>query len=608
MNAVHGRYLQIELSSGTATVHLLPEAVFARLIGGVGLASYLLDRWCPPGADPLGPENPLVVASSPFIGTGITTASKVALAAKSPQTGMIGDSLTSSYLALALKRTGYDALVITGRAPSWSVLAVDEDTIRLLPGGDLLGLDPAATADAIRTQLGSGFRVAAIGLAGERGVRYAAISNDGRLAGRTGLGAVMGSKRLKALAVRGTQRLPAVADQQGVVRAARELAKRSLGPGTAKYRELGTAANLAFFNRLGVLPTRNFQSGTFEAAEAISGERLFLEHRADTHGCAACTIGCEHHYRTRDQGQTVEVRLEYESLFALGSLCGVDDLNAVLRAAALCDRYGMDAISAGSTVAWAMECVARGVRLPGSPDAWPRFGDADALLRTIQAIGERRGLGDLLAEGSRRAAAIVGQGSAAWAMHVKGLELPGYDPRRLTGMALGLAVSTRGACHNRSSAYEIDFSDQLDPHADALAWAGAVAESEDRAAVMDSLTLCKFLRHCFRDLFAEAAELFGLVTGLPMTADRLRLAGTRINTVKKMFNIAQGWTRADDTLPPRLLAREAGGLTAGELDKLIQAYYRVRGWDEQGLVPPSRLQELELQELLRERSMTSVDA
>jgi len=175
-------------------------------------------------------------------------------------------------------------------------------------------------------------------------------------------------------------------------------------------------------------------------------------------------------------------------------------------------------------------------------------------------------------------------------------------------MALGLAVSTRGACHNRSSAYEIDFSDQLDPHADALAWAGAVAESEDRAAVMDSLTLCKFLRHCFRDLFAEAAELFGLVTGLPMTADRLRLAGTRINTVKKMFNIAQGWTRADDTLPPRLLAREAGGLTAGELDKLIQAYYRVRGWDEQGLVPPSRLQELELQELLRERSMTSVDA
>jgi aldehyde:ferredoxin oxidoreductase len=605
MNAVHGRYLQIDLSSGTTTVHPLPETVFARLIGGVGLASYLLGRACPPRADPLGPENPLVVASSPFIGTGITTASKVAVAAKSPQTGMIGDSLTSSYLALALKRTGYDALVITGQAPGWMVLVVDDEAVRLLPGEDLLGLDPAATADAIRAELGSGFRVAAIGVAGERGVRYAAISNDGRLAGRTGIGAVMGSKRLKALAVRGSHRLPPVADPRGVVRAARELAERSLGPGTAKYRELGTTANLAFFSRLGVLPTRNFQTGTFEAAEAISGERLGLEHRVDRHGCAACTIGCEHHFRTRDHDETVEVRLEYESLFALGSLCGVSDPNAVLRAAALCDHYGMDTISAGSTVAWAMECVERGVHLPGSPDEWPRFGDADALLRTIQAIGERRGLGDLLAEGSRRAAEVVGQGSDAWAMHVKGLELPGYDPRTLKAAALGFAVSTRGACHNRSAAYEIDFSDQLDPHGSPLAWAGAVAASEDRAAVMDSLTLCKFLRHCFGDLFAEAAELFALVTGVPMTADALRLAGTRINTVKKWFNIAQGWTRADDTLPPRLLANEAGGLTAVELDRLIQAYYCVRGWDEQGLVPPSRLQELELEEFLGERSIIS---
>lgn len=602
MNAVHGRYLHIDLSAGTATAYPLPEAVFARLIGGVGLASYLLDRFCPPGADPLGPENPLIFASSPFIGTGITTASKIALATKSPQTGMIGDSLSSSYLALALKRTGYDALVITGQAPGWTVLAVDDGEIRLLPGSDLLGLDPAATADAVRAELGNSFRVAAIGVAGERGVRYASISNDGRLAGRTGPGAVMGGKRLKAIAVRGTQRLPAVADPRGVVRAARELAERSLGPDTAKYRELGTAANLAFFSRLGVLPTRNFQAGTFEAAEAISGERLFLEHRTDKHGCAACTIGCEHHYRTRDDGETVEVRLEYESLFALGSLCGVSDPNAVLRAAALCDRYGMDAISTGSTIAWAMECVERGVRLPGRPEEWPRFGDAEGLLRTIQAIGERRGLGDLLAEGSRRAAEIVGQGSVEWAMHVKGLELPGYDPRKLKAMALGFAVSTRGACHNRSSAYEVDFSDQLDPHAEALAWARAAARAEDRAAVLDSLTICKFLRHCFSDFFTEAAELFVRVTGLSMTAEELRLAGERINTVKKLFNIRQGWTRADDTLPPRLLSGEAGGLTAAELDRLIQAYYRVRGWDEQGLVPPERLHELGLAELLRDDS------
>lgn len=600
MRAVHGRYLHIDLSSGTARACPLSEDVFARLLGGVGLATYLLVRHCPPHTDPLGPDNPLVFASSPFIGTGITTSSKIALAAKSPQTGMIGDSLSSSYLALALKRTSYDALVVTGSAPGWSILIVDDGAVRVEPAAEVIGLDPERTAAAVRARLGSGFRVAAIGIAGERGVRFAAISNDGRLAGRTGLGAVMGSKRLKAVAVRGTQRLPAVADPSGVAQAARELARRSLGPETAKYRELGTAANLAFFSRLGVLPTRNFQAGTFEAAEAISGERLILEHRTDKHGCAACTIGCEHHYRTRDTGAPVEVRLEYESLFALGSLCGIGDPDTVLRAAALCDQYGMDAISTGATIAWAMECVEQGVRLPGRPEEWPRFGDAGSLLRSIQAIGKRRGLGELLAEGSRRAAEIVGQGSAAWAMHVKGLELPGYDPRKLKATALGFAVSTRGACHNRSSAYEVDFSDELDPSAETMAWARATARAEDRAAVLDSLTLCKFLRHCFDDFFADAAELFQLVTGRAMSAAELQVAGERINTLKKWFNLRQGWTRADDTLPPRLLAEPAteGALTRPELDTLIQAYYRVRGWDEDGRIPPERLRTLGLAELL----------
>ena len=570
LRGVHGRYLVVDLASGRARAEPIADEVHRGAIGGVGLATWLLLEHCSAGADPLGPKNPLIFATSPFVGSGVTTASKLAVAAKSPQTGFIGDSLSSSYLTIELKRTGFDALVVEGARPQWSVLVLDGDAVSFRPADDLLGLDPAATAERLRGELGSAFRVAAIGAAGECGVRYAAISNDGRLAGRTGTGAVMGSTRLKALAVRGRAGMPSVADPAGLARAARALAARSLGPETAKYRELGTAANVSFFDRLGTLPTRNFREGSFEGADRIGGETLLLEHGADRHACAACTIGCEHHYRTRDGGPAVETRLEYETLFALGSLCGVDDPNALLRAAALCDRLGMDAISAGATVAWAMECRERRVSLPAEP---PRFGDASGLIGLLDDVGHRRGeLGALLAEGSRRAAEVVRQGSEAWAMHVKGLELPGYDPRKLPTMALGLAVSPRGACHNRSTAYEVDFSDRLPAGADAFARARAAATAEDQAAVLDSLTVCKFLRHCFDDLYAEAGALYEQVTGASVD---LATAGGRIIGMKKQFNQRQGWTRADDTLPERLFER-------GRLDELIGAYYEVRGWSTEG--------------------------
>ncbi len=598
MYGSHCRLLLVDLGSRSSDVVSIPDIVRHRLLGGVGLASYLLYRFCPTGIDPLSPENPLIFASSPFIGTGITTASKIAIATKSPQTGMIGDSLSSSYLALALKRTGFDALVITGRAVEPSVLVIDDDRVWYLPAGHLLGRDPAATSNAVRAELGKGYRVAAIGIAGERGVRYASISNDGRLAGRSGTGAVMGSKNLKAVAIRGSA-LPAVARPHELTRAARVLAAQSLGAGTAKYREIGTAANVSFFNRMGILPTRNFQTGRFEDAEAISGETLFLEHRTDKHGCAACTIGCEHHYRAKDNGPTKDVRLEYETLFALGSLCGIGEPNTILRAAALCDELGIDAISTGATIAWAMECAERGVSL-GSAGEIPRFGDDNGLLRTIAAIGHRDGIGDLLAEGSRRAAAVTGQGSEAWAMHVKGLEMPGYDPRKLRTLALGLAVCTRGACHNRSSAYEADLSEQRQSVESPTVRARAAAAGEDQAAVLDSLTLCKFLRHCFDDLFSESADLYSMVTGNTTTGDEIRRAGERINNLKKLFNIREGWTAADDTLPPRALADSGpgDGLTRHQLQELIATYYRIRGWDDQGMISARHLDEIGLADLI----------
>ena len=321
--------------------------------------------------------------------------------------------------------------------------------------------------------------------------------------------------------------------------------------------------------------------------------------------CANCTIGCEKILVTRDRGEQSKGRMEYESLFALGPLCGVSDPNTVIRAAALCDQLGMDTISAGATIAWAMECFEKGVLSPqdaGGLDL--RFGDDETLLALLNDIGQRRGLGDLLAEGTRRAAAQVGQGSEAWAMHVKGLEMPGYEPRSLKTMALGLATTPRGACHNRSSAYEADFSNRVDRLTVDDQRGLLAAASEDFEAVLDSLIWCKFLRRAFDDFYAESAQVYTMITGWDLTADDLKQAGERINNLKKLFNLREGWTRTDDTLPPRVLEEKlptgvvAGvGLTRDELDYMIAGYYRARGWTNDGLIPQAKLSQLGLLEL-----------
>ncbi len=593
----HGRLLVVDLSHGRAREEALPEQLLEAFIGGTGLASYLLYRFAPPGVDPLGPDNPLIFVNSPLVGTSVTTASKYTVIAKSPLTGFIGDSLSSSHLAIALKRTGFDAIVILGRAADWTVLEIQDGEVRFHEARQLLGLDPRATESRVRELCGNpSLRVAAIGLAGERLVRYATISNDGRHAGRTGSGAVMGSKRLKAMAVQGT-RPAAVAHPTELNELRRQLARISLGHATEKYRTMGTTANLAVFNRLAALPSYNFRQSTFEQAEQISGERLQTERHERSVTCASCTIGCEQIFQLG--GGRPGTRLEYESLYALGPLCGVSDLDAILEAAALCDRYGLDTISSGATIAWAMETAE--ARLLDAPGA--RFGSGQALLELLPKIAAREGLGDLLAEGSRRAAAEVGGGSEAWAMQVKGLEMPGYEPRSLKTMAVGLAVGSRGACHNRSTAYEADFSSRVDRLRAEPDRGRIAADSEDRSAVIDSLILCKFVRGCFDDFYPEAERLYELVTG--RRADLAR-AGERITNMKKLFNLREGWQRQDDTLPARVLEQPVSGgvadgvrLTRQELDMMVAAYYQARGWTPDGLIPEAKLRSLGLSGLLQ---------
>ena len=627
-----GFALVVDLASGDYRQDPIPARVLRATIGGIGLGTWLLHRYGRPASDldgetltdaarrrlldtALEPDNPLIFVTSPLVGTGLTTSSKFAVMTRSPLTGFIADGLSSSHLAVELKRACGDALVITGRAPEPSLLHIDVDgRPRIRPAGHLMGLSTTATELAVKAQLGDGsrkpVRVAGIGPAGENLVRFASIANDGgRQAGRCGPGAVMGSKRLKAIAVRGSADAdPAVANPESLRRYARDLSRRSLGAATAKYRELGTIANVSVFNRLGTLPTRNFQQSTFAAAEAVSGEVLHQTKQTRSAHCANCTIGCEKIVSVSPKGgdgkpeKSANARLEYESLFALGPLVGVGDPDTVIRAVRRCDELGIDTISAGGVVAWAIETAERGLLPGGNVATWAgadkrlQFGNGDAIIDLLDDIGRRRGyLGNLLADGTRLAAEKIRAGSSDWAMQVKGLEMPGYEPRSLKTLALGLATTPRGACHNRTSAYDADFSPEVDRLTVDERRGRIAADSEDFAAALDSLIWCKFLRRAFSDFWEESAAVYRMVTGWEdFDAVELRKTAARVADLKKAYNQRWGWRRSDDTLPPRTLTEPladgvaAGiGLTVHELDGMIADYYAARGWDANGRVDPT---------------------
>ena len=558
-----GRALVVDLDDASSATLPLSDSTLRATVGGVGLGTHLLSELAPAGVEPLAPEAPIAFVFSPLVGTPLTTSAKFAVVAKSPLTDRLNDALASSHFAIAGKLTGHDAIVVRGARETPSALIVDGQGARVVDAGDLWGLTAAEAEDRLREQLGPAYRIAAIGPAGERLVRYATVSHDGRHAGRGGLGAVMGAKRLKAIAVRAVTRCP-VADPEAVLAASKDLRARSFGPATAKYRELGTLSNLLTFNALSALPGHNFGTDT---------TTLALEDRAAVRdSCASCSIGCERIMTTKD-GRSA--RVEYESAFALGPLVGIDDPDEVLQASARCDELGLDTISTGGTIAWAMEAGVAG---------WLRFGDAAALLRAIELIGAREGIGDLLAEGSRRASARFGREDLA--MHVKGLELPGYEPRTLHAMALGLSVNARGADHNRSGAYEADLGGELDRLDGGMAHVTAAIETEDRAAAMDSLIFCKFLRGVFDEPWEEWAALLASVTGWDIDGDELHETARGIVAAKHAYNRREGWTRAEDTLPARLLdvpltlpsGREAA-LGRARLDAMVDAYHRTRGLD-----------------------------
>jgi aldehyde:ferredoxin oxidoreductase len=551
-------------------------------------------EWSKAGTDALSPDNPIVFACGGLSGTMAPASACHAVVTKSPLTGLLSSSVSSGLWSLALKRTGFDAVVITGAALSPVHLFIDSGQVHFRRADRLAGKSCPQTESAIRREAGdSRVQVASIGPAGEALVRFATIKDGHRLPHRGGVGAVMGAKKLKAIAVRGTKPI-SVPDIDAMRKACGVLNTHLHRSAISSGSQLAPAACLLPGSGRCSLPARNYQQSVAEGAGSLAGECSTRGHLLKAVACPACPVACQHVYRlTEDPYSDEQVVLEKEALIALGPLCGMFHLPVVLKAIELCHSYGLDPVSAGVSVAWAMECFERG--LLSSKDTQGldlSFGSADGVVETIRNIGQRSGIGDLLAEGVNRASAKLGQDSDSWAMQIKGLEIAGCDPRGSPGLALGLAAGLQP------------------PMLDGEGYsASSLKDAEDLAAAGDSVGICPRSGPYFRDFPAEAAKLYTLATGMPMNPAELRQAGERVNNLKKAFNIREGWQRADDWLPPRLFrdaisTSNTPGTVVSEKDlkTAIDDYYRQRGWTADGLITAEKLKALgmdDIQEMLK---------
>jgi aldehyde:ferredoxin oxidoreductase len=606
------RILHVDLATGKTEIEPLKEEMAKKYIGGIGLGMRLFLDNSKPGTDPFSPENPIVFATGPLSGTMAASAgNSYAVVSKSPLTEGIAESKSHGFFGAELKRAGYDAVVFTGKSEKLVYAWIDDDSVQLMDAEYLKGKPPHETEIAIREDLGDFYvRVMAIGEAGENLVLVACALNDEfRAIGRTGMGAVMGSKNLKAVAVRGTNDVN-VADLEGFTEFIRMIHERMKGPATRKYRTLGTPENVLVLNALAALPTRNFTQVTFEGAEKVSGEYLNERYIKKIIGCATCGMRCDHIGVVPEgpyKGTTA--RVEFECLWSLGPNCGVDRLDAIIEAIYLCDYYGLDGISTGGIVAFAMDCYEHGILTKKDTDGLDlRFGNAEALVEMIKRIGSRKGwLGDVLAEGTMRAAEKIGKGAVKYANHIKGLELPGYDLRTLKTAALGFSVSFRGACHLRSGAYSPDLKGKVDRFKIEKGRGKIVMDNEDVYNAIDSLILCKFSRGVYYDGLEDMAKYYTLATGIKMTPEELRQAGERINNLARVINIREGkGTREYDQLPPKIMSvpvpdegfAKGAYVNQKEFDIGLDDYYEVRGWTKEGIPTIEKLKELGLIDLV----------
>jgi aldehyde:ferredoxin oxidoreductase len=605
-----GRVLHVDLTTGKTHVEPLNEDYAKKYIGGIGLGMRLWLDHSKPEVDPFSPENPLILTTGPISGTVWPTGGNGhAFVAKSPQSYGVGEAKSHGSFGTELKRAGYDAVIFKGKAEKPVYVWIDDDSVQLLDASHLMGKSPADTEDTIREELGDYYiRVAAIGPAGEKLVRIACIINDKtRAAGRTGMGAVMGSKNLKAIAVRGTHDVT-VAKPEEFMEYVKEFHERMKGPATQKYRTLGTPENVLVHNSLSCMPTRNYNNSRFEGAEKVSGENLNERFVAKIIGCSSCAMRCEHICVVPEGPyKGTMTRMEYEPLWAMGPYCGVDRLDAIIKGMDLCNYYGIDAISAGVIVGFAMDCYEKGILTEKDFDGIDaRFGNHEALVKIIEKMGKREGIGDILAEGVKTAGEKIGNGAEKLAQHIKGVEVTGYDLRCLKTAALGFAVSFRGADHNRHGAYAFDVKGKVNRLVAEKGRGKMVKDMEDVYTLIDSFIVCKFSRGTYYKELEDMTKLYTLVTGIEMTPEELKRSGERINNVARLFNVREGLGRKDDTLPYKVMhmpipdegPSKGAYVSQEELDLLLDDYYMARGWTSEGIPTLEKLKELGMDDLI----------
>jgi aldehyde:ferredoxin oxidoreductase len=632
MYGFNGKILRVDLSKKKITVDSLTESDVKKYLGGRGLAIKVLFDELKPGIDPLGPENKLVYACGASSATGFPLNSRWIVAAKSPLTGIYGEATCGGTFAVQLRKAGYDAIVVEGASKSPVYINITNDNAEIRDASQLWGKMTLETEIAIAQDLGLKERredspaVVCIGPSGEKLVKIASVMHTAhRAAGRAGLGAVMGSKKLKAIAVRGTKKLQ-FADPNKL----KEFTKQVVTECTTNknlvwFSDYGQAGFVDVFQENGMLPTKNFQNGTFDQFQAISGKTMAETILKKKQSCLQCPIGCKREVEITE-GPYAPVNPdyggpEYENVAALGSLLLIGDLKAVSKENQLCNAYGVDTISTGVIIAWLMECYERGIiskkDIDGIEATW---GNADAALKLIEKIATRDGVGNLLAEGIKRAAKKIGRGSERYTMEIKGLEVPMHEPRAKKGLGLSYATSVRGACHMQSfhdtdyegdnAAPEIGFTKGLNRHDTSRDKVDMVKRSQDWVAVTNSLLLCtapawvgyNYTRPSF------LVETLNAITGMNFTVDDLMIVGERINNLCRCFNVREGNTRKDDYLPRRFMEdplpdgpSKGQRIPKEELENMLDNYYELRGWDTKtGIPKQEKLKELGLEEAAKQ--------
>ena len=615
MHGLMGKILRVNLAEGKISEEEIPEEMAKKFLGGRGIASkYLFDE-VKPGIAPLGPENKLIFMSGLLTGTPSPSAARYSVVAKSPLTNIWAQSNSGGRWGVDLKHSGFDGIIFEGISEKPVYFVIDDGKAELCDASDLWGKNVSETTGVLKETLGEKFNVASIGVAGENLVKYAAIMNDlHRAAGRCGLGAVMGSKRLKAIAVKGTKEIR-IANKKAFQEVSKKqfelLGENILAAGLQGY---GTTLVLDIVNVCGGLPTRNWQTGVCSFVEEINGEALNEKVLVQAVGCFACPIKCGRSTKIRKgpyAGQKGEGP-EYETIAFFGAMCDNSDIESITMANYLCNDYGLDTISCGSTVAFTMECFEKGILTKEDAGGLEiRFGDSEMIVELVHKIAKRDGVGDLLAEGTRIMAQRLGQDSERFAMHVKGLELPAYDSRAAKITGLAFATANRGGDHITgyvqaptflaSPFLVIEESEIEDPLKENPEETKIVKDLEDALTVFDAVGFCKFMG--LASDAQEISDIIAAVIGREFRVEDFRKAGERIYNLERAFNIREGLTRTDDTLPMRLLEDPLPeGPAEGHvnnLEILLDPYYEFRGWDKTtGKPTPEKLRELDLEDVI----------